>query len=285
MQQKQDVLIAAVYSGLGNRMRVLLSAREAAKKKNLAFQYFWQIDHRFQARLSDLWELDSERIGLLRYFVAAKRFGTSQALPAIPQAGRRVTILRGQQPVVDEDGTKFGWKTALRDLLPVPGVQDRVRALWSEELKESAYIAVMVRAHPQSHQLTKDTSPPSWFIARMLQISAELPGVRFFLSCDHPETQEHIMGKVPNVVAQKKTSRYNSKDGVVDAVVDLYLAGLGAHLIGPHWSSFVDMAEGLHPHHRDAETPMRESASIKEIKSLLQRQDNVVETYPWLRLE
>ncbi len=115
----------------------------------------------------------------------------------------------------------------------------------------------------------------------MTQLHEANPDIAFFLSCDDGATQRHLLKTVPNVFVQDKHSRYNSADGVVDAVVDLYLCGLANHIIAPHWSSFPDMAEALSPLKKKAETPVYQSqAAIKE--GFIGRQ-LAQETFEWLK--
>ena len=86
-------------------------------------------------------------------------------------------------------------------------------------------------------------------LARLLVLShawassfATDPRTHFFLSCDDAATERQIRETIPNVTSLAAKGGFNTVDGVRAAVADLYLLAGSTHLLGPYWSSFVELA-------------------------------------------
>lgn len=268
MRNSSGQLLVSVYSGLGNRMRVLLSAEETADRLGMDFSFHWKKERNFTADLSDLWLYDRARVGIMREFVFRMQATAVSSYQGIVEADEAKRLyISGQQPIEGES-QRGSWQDRFRNLEPTAEILDRVLGFGEVALESRNAVGVMVRAHKKTHQVTKESSPPSWFISRMLEISRVNPGVIFFLSCDDRVTQEAIESAVPNVVAQSKNSKYNSSGGVKDAVVDLYLLAACSHIIGPHWSSFVEMSLALARPSTGFETPVTQSVTPIAISSV-----------------
>lgn len=93
-----------------------------------------------------------------------------------------------------------------------------------------------VRAHP----LTLERTPVEWFIARM----REHPGP-YFLSVDDPGVSARIRGEGIAVVEFPKRGAFNSRRGVQEALIDLYLLARCPKLIGSYYSSYSEFAAAL----------------------------------------
>lgn len=227
--------VAILYSGLGNRMRVLLSHREAARGRGTAFAYVWRIDHRFQARLRSLWVPPRGQVSLLSVLVERL------VAPA------KSIIIRTQQPAEALSG-RPGWQDRLRELEPSARVTRRVNEISAQlDVGSGTWVGVMIRANAQAHPLTLDASPIAWYLDRMDALLESNSDTQFYVCCDDPRTQEFILQRYPSAHAQLNKGRYNSDRGVVSAVADLFLISRCARVLGPHWSSFLDMAEALAP--------------------------------------
>jgi hypothetical protein len=112
----------------------------------------------------------------------------------------------------------------------------------------------------------------------MLEIRKDFPNVRYFLSCDDEATRATIGAAVPGVLSITKPGGFNTSQGVQDAVVDLYLLAASAYLVGPHWSSFMDMATLLGGSTLRSET----SVSPRNLEGAIPLQRMVSDpTQPW----
>ncbi|MBO0901673.1 hypothetical protein J1G43_17060 [Cellulomonas sp. zg-ZUI22] len=247
------------HAGLGNRMRALLGARSLARREARGFAYVWPTGRSFGAQLRDLWDDDARDD-------AARDPARDDALRRLPGVAHRALRLRyphrdwslhwlddardervwlvrtGHALVLPDDAQP--WPHLLRELRPAPAVADRVVRL-ARRLAGEPYVGVMVRAHHASHPETLRWSPVGWFVERMRRIEQEQPGVRFLLSCDVPRVQHELLAAFPGAVAQDDKGAYNSRHGLVAAVADLYLLAGASHLLGPHYSSFPELAVHL----------------------------------------
>jgi hypothetical protein len=87
-------------------------------------------------------------------------------------------------------------------------------------------------------------------------ITALLPVILFFISCDVPEVAAQIVSAVPGAVTQTDKGEYNSVAGVQASVADLYLLAGSAYLVGPYYSSFIELASYLAAGQLTVENPV-----------------------------
>ncbi|MCJ0978357.1 hypothetical protein MTX35_11625 [Rhodococcus sp. ARC_M12] len=261
-------------------MRVLLSAESFAAVTGRSFEFHWKREHNFSADIADLWIYERERVGFLGEALACRRFPVFDSVEGYSQvASSKKVVVKGQHALdLSDEGTP--WPELFQNLRPTDEIIERVSKFCRQYLQGAPFVGVMVRAHKKSHSVTKVASPPSWFVARMHELRQSNPDVLFFLSCDDPAVQHEICKAVPNVIAQPKESRYNSSGGVKDAVVDLYLLSLSSYIIGPHWSSFVDMALALSRNPEGFETS-RTSAKDTDFELLCSSSSDLL---PWLEV-
>jgi hypothetical protein len=233
------------YHGLGNRLRVALGALSLARASDRSFAYTWPTGKHFGAEFTDLWSFDEPQVSVLRSRLLSLRHPyRDHSLEWLDSAARdSVWQIRTPHALRLPEGAE-PWGTLLQRLVPVPSIADRIRALHSEKLDGRAYVGVMVRTHAVSNAQTLEHSPVEWYIQRMQEIAAERE-VSFFLSADTPEAQARVQDAVPSTFALSDKGGYNTREALVSSVVDLYLLAGAGHLIGPHYSSFPEVAQQL----------------------------------------
>jgi len=239
-------LIASVslYAGLGNRMRTILGAQSLAELEERQFAYCWPTGRRFGASLDELWKFEQRSVPLLVTRALALKYpfrkGDLDWLDDSARAERVWQIRTGQPLALPPDATP--WTDRLQCLRPADGIAERVTDVFARHLDGRPYVGVMVRAHEVSHALTRQHSPVDWFTNRMHQIRAGDPNVGFFVSCDVPSVQDKIIAEFDGAVGLSDKGPYNSAKALRSAVVDLYLLASSTHLLGPHYSSFPELA-------------------------------------------
>lgn len=222
------------WAGLGNRLRFTLSARAVADSERRQFSYSWPVGDAFGAALTDLWEFHEIEV--------------PRGAQAPLTEKDDLTALRDQPVwhiqsagVVRGDGSERSWETDLADLQLSPDLAQRVTDFRAENLPLN-YVGVQIRVSEKTHAKTLEASPVEWFVTRMKQMVAADPDTRFFVSCDVPEAQEHLLGLFPTAAALHDKGRYNSREAISASVVDLEILAGSTHLLGPYWSSFVHTA-------------------------------------------
>lgn len=256
-------VVAETQGGLGNRLRVLLGCLAYADHVGARFAYVWPRKD-FGARMGDLWAFAHPCLptGLGR--VARHLLTTSDEHLADGAEGKRFRYVVTDQRIELPAGAG-AWASYLCALEPRAEIADAVRETWARHLGGAPYVGVMVRAHPSAHPTTTTTSPVDWFLHRMHEVRRALGDVSFFLSCDDPGAQQAIVDGVPGVLALQKHGRFNSRQGLEEAVVDLYLLASSGYLIGPFWSSFVELAHELGGRTATLETPLEDGSGLPRL--------------------
>lgn len=233
-------------SGLGNRMRFTLSALSLAEAHGREFSYAWpQTDH-FRPALTDLWEFDEREVPWSETGILAEEFPfveRHEDLPANADDLRVWNLRSTRTQSLPEGATPY--PQHLRNLTPTGAIRERVTSLHAEHLNGMPYVGVMIRAHEKAHSASTEASPVEWFLDRMADFDKVNPGVKFFISCDVPEVQERVIAAFPNSVGQVDKGGYNSSEGVISSVVDIYLLAASSYMIVPYYSSFPAMAWDL----------------------------------------
>lgn len=245
-------------AGLGNRVRVVLGAKSLANLERREFYYVWPTGHLFGPKLSDLWQFKGKTIPRSFSRALSRVFPyEDQTLEWLNDAKRREHVwqIRTGSPLALPAAAQ-SWQDEFRALTPVQQISEIVTSFFDENLRDTPYVGVMIRAHSVAHPKTRSASPVDWFVSRMREIQASAPTTRFYVSCDVPSVQEQVMADIPHCVGLTDKGSYNSTAGVRSAVADLYLLASSGHLLGPHWSSFVHLAEHLAGDRLTLETAM-----------------------------
>lgn len=250
-------------AGLGNRIRVTLGAARLARHRGARFAYVWPSTPLFEPLLTELWEW-REGIRLPRAASRAAGLLTGYVGRDVRDAPARTVlqIRTGGELVLPDDAGS--WQEDLRALVPVAEIAERVERIHRDELADAPYVGVQIRAHHVSHQETKESSPVDWFVQRMHEIRDDRPDTRFYISCDVPEVKRRILDEFPTATAHLVEAPYNSTAAVRAAIVDLYLLAASSYLLGPHHSSFIEIAQFLSGLSVPTDKPTEEPSRVSE---------------------
>ena len=244
--RRRLIVASRPLHGLGNRVRVVLSGQALAYATNRSFDYHWPVGTAFGARLTDLWDFQdsiSAASNLALRVLAPYRDAT--ALVRDPDADRRpLWHIRSGNALPLPDGAP-DWHAALAALTLQADLTATVRSLHGREFGSRPYVGVMVRTHETAHDQTKLHSPLSWYVRRMQELREELDGIEFYLSCDTAQAQTELKRLFPGSASLRKSGAYNSRQAIGEAVIDLYLLASSCHILGPHYSSFPELAHFL----------------------------------------
>ncbi|MDP5184384.1 hypothetical protein QOZ88_17250 [Blastococcus sp. BMG 814] len=257
-------------SGLGNRVRVVLGAQSLAELEGRSFAYVWPTGKLFGPRFSDLWDFPGRTVPRAVSRLLAHRYPYVDAsLDWLDDGKRRERLWQirtGSEIQLPPQARP--WAEAYRDLVPVDAIAEAVTRFSADELGGEPYVGVMIRAHAVSHAATRATSPVEWFEGRMRRMVEQRPGTRFFVSCDVPEVQERICRTIPGCTGQLDKGAYNSVEGVRSAVADVYLLAGAGYLLGPHFSSFLHLAQHLADDRIPVETAVKDEPPVVDPAAL-----------------
>ncbi len=259
-------LTVACYSGLSNRLRVLLSGRALAEATGRQFKMLWPLRNMAGAAYEDLFENDW---GVVTQLTAPPR---AEWLPDIARdLGRHwfdlaaatqpeIALSSGSWLVVPDyypshaallrrSGELF------RELRPIPAIRARVDAFRAAHFRPT-----MIGVHLRRAEFLRvmpfsahNTGPALKAIRVYLE---QFPEAGLYLSTDDggpdPVTgrvqYEGVREKLraafgPRVVwSEQRTLECGSSDGVQDALVDLLLLRATDAVVGTWFSSFTELA-------------------------------------------
>ena len=247
LRQPSLVAVTGIHHGLGNRVRVVLGSRSLAQLEERAFFHTWHTGQEFGARFDELWQVDDSVISRRTARLLSLRYPfRDEKLEWLDDAARAARVLQIRTPhALHLPAAAEPWEVQLRALRPVDAVGDRVLDFFASRLAGAPYVGVMVRTHPNSHEATLRESPLDWYLGRMRDIRAERPDIQFFVSADTAEAQERISEAIPGSHALTDKGGYNTRQALQSSVSDLYLLAGSTHVLGPHFSSFPELAQKL----------------------------------------
>ncbi len=238
--------VAGRYHGLGNRMRVVLGAQALARLEGRSFRYVWPTGRGFGARLDELWEFGARRwpAALSRALTPFSPYRDAD-LGWIDDAARGERVWQIRTPhALNLPPSAPSWQASLRALQPVEGIRRRILEL-SAACAGRPYLGVMIRAHSVAHDATLRESPVEWYLDRIEEIRSERPELGLYVAADTDAAFVRVARLFPDCVGQTDKGAYNSRPALQAAVADLYLLAGSCHLLGPHYSSFPELARHL----------------------------------------
>lgn len=248
MSRSEPLLVAVTrrHHGLGNRMRVVLGAQALARFEGRAFRYVWPTGREFGARLDELWEFHARRwpTVLSRALTPFCPYKDAD-LEWIDETARRERVWQIRTPhALNLPPGAPSWQASLRALRPVERIRRRVLELFAAS-DDRPYLGVMIRAHTIAHDATLRESPVEWYLDRIEQIRGERPDLGLYVASDTDAAFVQVARRFPDCVGQTDKGPYNSRQALQAAVADLYLLACSCHILGPHYSSFPELARHL----------------------------------------
>jgi hypothetical protein len=227
-------------------MRVVLGAQALARFEGRSFRYVWPTGREFGARLDELWEFHARRwpVALSRALEPSYPYRDA-GLGWIGEKAReeRVWQIRTPHALALPAGAP-SWQASLRTLQPVERIRRRILEL-SAASADRPYLGVMIRAHSVSHDETLRESPVEWYLDRIEEIRSERPELGLYVSADTDDAFVRVARQFPDCVGQTDKGAYNGRPALQAAVADLYLLAGSCHILGPHYSSFPELARYL----------------------------------------
>lgn len=257
------IVYNARSNGLGNRLRVTLGALELARSRGRRLGVVWPTTELFRPRFGDLFMgKDWLSVPLLGSQALATVFPfRDEHLQDLDRIASRSSVWQIRTGAILELPDDVpSWEDGLRRLEPIPLIAESVSRLHGE-FSGDPYLGVQIRANVVSHQKTLRASPVEWFTKRLDAIRMQNPDLRFYFSCDVAGIQQDMVERYPGSVALNEKGAYNSTAAVQAAVVDMYLLASSGYILGPAYSSFVELAVRLSGHAVPFENSLKDDAS------------------------
>ncbi len=126
---------------------------------------------------------------------------------------------------------------------PVPKLDEQIKEMTGNFSPDT--IGIHIRRTDNVHSINR--SKTSVFISLMEDKVARNPKTSFFLSTDS-KAEELTLREVfgDKIMATKKVLSRNSREGIEDALIDMFCLGHTSEIIGSYFSSFSEVAARIH---------------------------------------
>lgn len=249
------MIIIQPSGGLCNRMRVINSAWELAKKKGDRLTVLWylcpELNCPFESLFRPVKEIKIINIRSLRdprklfyQLTARQRFGNDDILCHKTDGILHQDFYESlKNPVYIFTWEHFYPSRDYHFYVPAASLQERIDILTASFGKRC--VGVHIRRTDNSISMGKSTTEQ--FIALMKKELAAYPETCFFLATDDNKEEALLRKLFPGRIISNETRTLsrNSEDGMHDALLDLYCLAATKKLIGSYWSSFTDIAADI----------------------------------------
>lgn len=240
------MIICRPYGGIGNRLKCLISSMIIDEDIKLVWEYEYGLQTGIDlggvwCKFSDLFENNFDEYNSQQGlpFFNCKTYEGCTFFDNI----NHLDLSYGDSWVdfVPHD-LKNNYIEKISKLVPVKDIRDRIDE-FSKNFDENT-ISVSIRTWKDVPR-TKDTKGKTFDIHKLYSYLDQYHGYKFFITCDDEETFEEILKKYQErILYTKKRTHfgdYRSKEGVQDALVDLYLSGKNDKLLLSYGSSFGEL--------------------------------------------
>lgn len=250
------MIIVQPVGGLCNRMRVISSALELAKRRKTRLLVIWKCDQDLNAPYEELFEKNREfkviniksSKNLLRGMLRkVSRIKITDSLiidnqkngELVPEFYEQIKL----PAYITTYSQFFKVKDQFKIFTPTPYLQSRIEKVVAEFSENM--VGVHIRRTDQIKSI--EYSKTENFIELMNQELEKNPNTRFYLATDDMEEEKELRARFPEHIISNKNRvlERDSKDGMYDAVVDLYCLAACQKIIGSYWSSFSTIAAAI----------------------------------------
>ncbi|MFC1771785.1 hypothetical protein ACFL3A_00370 [Pseudomonadota bacterium] len=250
-----------IYAGLCNRMRVLDSAIQLAKRNNCQIDVIWNLEKKFNCKFDELFmmpqsirKIDYQDLRTLSGKVArtlthliSVQFDNRLFHKDINRLRYNNTKLeeltRGKTTFISTDSDFIKHSQSFKEFV----VKEPLAQVISSYTVDFKHV-VGVHIRRGDHKKATKYSPTTLFIKHMEMELTRQPESRFFLATDSPEVEAHMVGAFGNrIITHPKCSRdRNNPDAIKDALIDLYCLASCKKILGSFWSSFTNTASKIY---------------------------------------
>ncbi len=249
------MIIIQPSGGLCNRIRVINSAWELAKKRRERLVVLWylcpELNCSFDSLFRPVRELTVLNIRslwdprkLFYQLTARQRFGNEDILNNRTDGVLNEDFYRNlKSPAYIFTWEHFYPSHDYRFYVPVEPLKRRIDAITSGFGEHC--VGVHIRRTDNAISMGKSTTEQ--FIALMKKELEKAPDTRFFLATDDKNEEDLLRKTFPGKIIsnENRTLSRASQDGIEDALLDLFCLSSTKKLIGSYWSSFTDIAADM----------------------------------------
>lgn len=241
-----------VCGGLCNRLRVIKSALSWAKETNNVGKIIWKKDMACFASFYELFEMTEE---LEKYL----EFDTSKTNMIVNKAtklghcviGKYYKNINRNEYESIKDNISGSYISTCHEFC-CEGSYDWLKPLDSIQTvlndEDHNFYGETIGIHIRGTDNVKaiEASPVSMFEDVIEDEIRNNPEIRFFISTDDENVKRSLVSKYHGRVRWNDVCyRRDTKEGVIDAVVDLFTLAKTSKIYGSYWSSFSEVAAAI----------------------------------------
>jgi hypothetical protein len=261
------MLIFIPVGGLANRMRVIDSAIHLCHSHSMDYTIFWVKDHGLNCSFSSIWKpldnMKETRFRLFSYFMYLRqKSGILRCFIKIPEKLNYVRLFGHDEHkelygFVREPGALQRYRhcviESLSSFYPPAEFQENLFILQPEIKKKVDHVTssfdkntIGVHIRRTDHVKAIMNSPTKLFIEKMKSEIEAVPSTRFYLASDSSDIKS-IMKKEfgDRVILSEGVLNRHSKEGILEAVLEIYSLSKTARIFGSYYSSYSEMAAKL----------------------------------------
>ncbi len=258
-RSEEPLLVVKALAGLANRLRVIDSAVSLAEKLDRRLEIIWNKERSLLCRYDDLFQpheafrvrnqwYDTPRTALRPWeslsFVIRERIGMEFSL------GRRTWLIDKhpsflermdfsrypkQNRIFISTAHRFASGTFLASIRPLPDLQDQIDRI-TGDFGSNTYGMHIRRG---DSLLSVRNSPSDLFFAKTQEILSREPGAKIFVATDDASLRASLSAAFPGAILfRNKPVVRNSKEGIRDALIDMWCLSRTRKVFGSFYSSF-----------------------------------------------
>lgn len=249
-------------SGLCNRMRAIDSALSLSQATSRELSIVWIRNKILNCKFCDLFKpIDGITIveSKLRPFLYSNRKIQNFGLPSLARKIMNLTLIDKHQllelkkdskvladyvaktkhAIIANNKRFYPSKFEYQQFVPTDALQLRIE----KETEKFNPSTIGVHIRRTDHKQAKEKSPLHLFKKALEDAIGENPLANFYLASDCPETKEHLLGKFgEKVITNNSKAVRDSKEGMQQALVELYALSKTQKVFGSYGSSFSETA-------------------------------------------
>lgn len=253
--------------GVANRMRAVASGVALARRTRRKPVVVWHRDSGLNARFGDVFRTDNlpfelKETGDARYYLQFEQPRKSNlylsAITALIDGKLRIFQNVNNEFISDEKEIERIVTDLEHDVIIKSGLifhpisQNLLNdifhynenvAIRIQELIGTATPDYALQIRRTDNRNSIANSPIEAFERIAIKLIRENNDVKIFLATDDELTKLYFQKKFPhNIIYNKAEASRNTRDGIIDAVAELYIMASCRHIYGSYWSSYSEIA-------------------------------------------
>lgn len=248
------MLLLKLDGGLCNRLRAMMSARALATETDCPLTVFWKTDSEMNVCWRDLFlappdfkilDMKPETIWSRLLFSRYKKYATLPNNPQVIEESLRKSskwkpwTLFTCSEFYRPDRVDYSF------VRPIPSLADEIARVWHDIGGDRVEVrGIHIRRTDNAKSI--EHSPDRLFFERIRLDLQQNPDLVFFLATDDDSVKVEMRERFGvSVYTRGNLAKREDAQGVLDAVIDLFLLSKCSKIYGSYWSSFSGVAADI----------------------------------------